>query len=135
MKAPRQPSTRASINFWTDREPKNVLDKGLISEKEIDENLRGVFRVMIRLGLLDSPSAVRYATIHQHGNASAPWDSEEHKRVAREVTESSIALLKNADGLLLLSRNSIHSMAVFDRGLMKWIWTGTATPHRFKSHP
>ena len=105
----------AGINQFLDRyrDPvRNALDKGLLPAKEIDDNLRGVFRVMIRLGLLDPPSDVPYASIQQHDRAPAPWDSGEHKRVAREVTEKSIVLLKNSDGLLPLDRHSIHSIAV-----------------------
>jgi beta-glucosidase len=105
----------AGINQFLDRyrEPvTSALKKGLTSEQKIDENLRGVFRVMIRLGLIDPTASVRYASIQQQRNAPAPWDTDEHKRVAREITEKSIVLLKNADGLLPLDRNSVRSIAV-----------------------
>ncbi len=105
----------AGINQFLDRYPsavENALQAGLLTEKEIDENLRGVFRVMIHLGLLDPPADVRYASIQQHGTAPAPWDSDAHKKIAQEVTEKSIVLLKNTDGVLPLDRKSIHSIAV-----------------------
>jgi beta-glucosidase len=105
----------AGINQFLDRyrEPvEEALNKGLVTEKDIDETLRGVFRVMIRLGLLDPPSQVQYARIQERGGAPAPWDSDLDKSIARQVTEKSIVLLKNSDGLLPLDRNSIHSIAV-----------------------
>lgn len=106
---------RAGVNQFLDRyrDPvESAVKNGLISEKEIDENLRGVFRVMIRLGLLDPPDDVRYSSIQQRDGVPAPWDSGEHKRIAQEVTEKSIVLLKNSDSLLPLDRKSIHSIAV-----------------------
>src|SRR5579875_749208 len=72
----------AGINQFLDRyreAVENAVNRGLISEKEIDENLRGVFRVMIRLGLLDPSSHVPYTKIQQRANAPAPWGSDAHK--------------------------------------------------------
>src|SRR2546430_12565824 len=40
---------------------RGALKKGLLTEKEIDEALKGNFRVMIRLGLLDPSSLVPYS--------------------------------------------------------------------------
>ncbi len=105
----------AGINQFLDRYREAVqeaIKKGLVTEPQIDANLRGVFRVMIRLGLLDPADNVVYTNIHQRDDTPAPWDSDEHKKVAREVTEKSIVLLKNADALLPLDRKSIHSIAV-----------------------
>ncbi len=105
----------AGINQFLDRWSRPVqdaLNKGLVTEKELDDNLRGVFRVMIRLGLLDPPDNVRYASIQQRGNTPAPWDTTAHKQIAREAAEKSIVLLKNSDGLLPLDRGAIHSIAV-----------------------
>ena len=43
------------------------LEKHLIQESEIDENLRGLFRVLIRLGLLDPPAGdLRVIAGNQH---------------------------------------------------------------------
>ncbi len=105
----------AGINQFLDRyrEPvQSALDKGILTPKELDENLRGVFRVMIRLGLLDPPSEVPYASIGRAGASSPPWLSEEHKKIALEVTEKSIVLLKNTGSVLPLDRNALHSIAV-----------------------
>ncbi len=105
----------AGINQFLDRwrEPvQEALNKGLLTEKDLDETLRGVFRVMLRLGLLDPASSVPYTTIAEKPNTPAPWDTDKNKKIALEVTEKSIVLLKNADHLLPLDRKSLHSIAV-----------------------
>lgn len=105
----------AGINQFLDRyrDPvQSALKNGLITEKEIDDNLRGVFRVMIHLGLLDPPSDVRYTSIRQRDKVPAPWDTGMHRSVAREITEKAIVLLKNSGGILPMDRHSIHSIAV-----------------------
>jgi beta-glucosidase len=48
----------------------DALSAGLISEADIDRNLRGVFRVMLRLGMLDPRGSV--ADQHIGFDAVAP---------------------------------------------------------------
>jgi beta-glucosidase len=64
---------------------------------------------MIRLGLLDPPSMVRYASI---GEGPEPWKSKEHEQLARKVTQESIVLLKNEKEMLPLDKSKIKSIAV-----------------------
>ncbi|MBZ5681365.1 MAG: glycoside hydrolase family 3 C-terminal domain-containing protein [Acidobacteriia bacterium] len=118
----------AGINQFLDNFRAGVtaaLDKKLLNLSEIDENLRGIYRVMIRLGLLDPPEMVRYSAIKGSGPA---WDSEEHKALARRVTQESIVLLKNADGFLPLNKASLKSVAVIgpyaDQVALDW-YSGT----------
>ena len=102
----------AGINQFLDRYREGVkgaLDKKLVNLAEIDDNLRGVYRVMIRLGLLDPPGMVPYNKIK--GDA-AVWDNAEHKAVARKVTQESIVLLKNTEHLLPLDKSKLKSVAV-----------------------
>jgi beta-glucosidase len=102
----------AGINQFLDRYRdgvKGALDKKLVNLAEIDDNLRGVYRVMIRLGLLDPPEMVPYNKIK--GDAPV-WDNPEHKEVARKVTQESIVLLKNADHFLPLDKTKLKSVAV-----------------------
>ncbi len=102
----------AGINQFLDRYRdgvKGALDKKLVNLAEIDDNLRGVYRVMIRLGLLDPPEMVPYNKIK--GDAPV-WDNAEHKAVARKVTQESIVLLKNAEHLLPLDKSKLKSVAV-----------------------
>ena len=102
----------AGINQFLDNYRAGVtsaLDKKLINLSEIDENLRGIYRVMIKLGLLDPPGLVPYNNIKGSGPA---WDNAEHKDLARRVTQESIVLLKNNDHFLPLNKNSLKSIAV-----------------------
>jgi beta-glucosidase len=102
----------AGINQFLDRYSDGVhaaLDKKLVNSAEIDENLRGVYRVMIRLGLLDPPEMVAYTKIK--GDAPA-WDNKEHKELTRKVTQESIVLLKNAEQFLPLDKTKLKSVAV-----------------------
>ncbi|MDR3750042.1 MAG: glycoside hydrolase family 3 C-terminal domain-containing protein [Terracidiphilus sp.] len=91
------------------------LQKKLIHESDIDANLRGLFRVLIRLGLLDPPAMVPYARIGTE-QEPAPCESDASKALALRVTRESIVLLKNAPfarkPLLPLDASSIHSIAV-----------------------
>ena len=102
---------KAGISQFLDQyeEPlAQVLDDGSLPEADLDRVLRGNFRVMIRLGMLDPPEMVPYRQIHE---GPKPWLSDEHRAVARQVTQKSIVLLKN-DGLLPLDRHEIKSIAV-----------------------
>ncbi len=87
-----------------------MADK-LMTEADLDAALRGKFRVLIRLGLLDPPSMVPYSKI---GDASEPepWTTEKHKAVARDVAHESVVLLKNAGNFLPLDRKKLKSVAV-----------------------
>jgi beta-glucosidase len=102
----------AGINQFLDNYKAGItgaIDKKLVNLAEIDENLRGVYRVMIRLGLLDPPALVPYTNIKGSGPA---WDNAEHKALARKATQESIVLLKNADHFLPLDRSKLKSVAV-----------------------
>lgn len=88
-----------------------ALDEGLLDMKDIDGALRGSLRTFIRLGLFDPPSMVPYTNVGD----IAPWDTEEHKSLAKKVTQKSIVLLKNSNDLLPLDRSSLHSVAVIGK--------------------
>jgi beta-glucosidase len=102
----------AGINQFLDKYSDGVhaaIDKKLVNLAEIDDNLRGVYRVMIRLGLLDPPDMVPYNKIKGDG---AVWDVADHKALARKVTEESIVLLKNSANTLPLDRSKLKTVAV-----------------------
>jgi beta-glucosidase len=102
-----------------------ALKKNLVKPAELDDDLRGVYRVVIRLGLLDPPELVPYTKIK--GTAPA-WDHEEHKALARKITQESIVLLKNSQQLLPLDRTKLKSVAVIgpyaDQVALDW-YSGT----------
>jgi beta-glucosidase len=102
----------AGINQFLDRYRDGVntaIDMKLVNLAEIDDNLRGVYRVMIRLGLLDPPDMVPYNKIK---GDKPVWDNPEHKAMARQITQESIVLLKNSDHFLPLDRDKLKSVAV-----------------------
>jgi len=102
----------AGINQFLDKYKDAVLSalkKGLLTEKDIEKDIKGEYRVMIRLGLLDPPTMVSYAS---SGDGPEPWKSKEHELLARKVTQESIVLLKNERGMLPLEKSRIKSIAV-----------------------
>ncbi len=103
-----------------------ALDRGLLVERDIDRALRGNFRVMLRLGLLDPPARVPYAGIGLE--EEEPWRSAEHGAIALRAAQASVVLLKNASGTLPLDPNRPESVAVLgplaDRVLVDW-YSGT----------
>ena len=126
-------SVKAGIGQFLDKYPdavRGALKRGLLTETEIDEALKGNFRVMIRLGLLDPPSMVPYSTIGRE--SEDPWQTEKHKAVARLATQESIVLLKNSKNLLPLDKRSLKSIAVIgpraNEVLLDW-YSGTP-PYR-----
>jgi beta-glucosidase len=104
---------------------RGALQKNLLTEADLDKVLRNTFRVMIRLGMLDPPALVPYTKIK---NGKEPWLTDEHKSLARLVTQKSIVLLKNARNLLPLDRHALKSIAVIgpraDQVLLDW-YSGT----------
>jgi beta-glucosidase len=105
---------------------KGALKKGLLTEADVDRALRGNFRVIIRLGLLDPPSRVPYAAIGQE--SIEPWLTEKHKALALLATQKSIVLLKNSANLLPLDKKKLKSIAVIgpraNEVLLDW-YSGT----------
>ncbi|MFL9837351.1 glycoside hydrolase family 3 C-terminal domain-containing protein [Flavobacterium sp. ST-75] len=108
---------KAGINQFLDEFTEAVygaISNGYLTEKEIDEVLKGDYRVMIKLGMLDATGNNPYATIGIDKDAKDPWLSESHKQLALEATRKSIVLLKNdpAKQLLPLNKNNIKRIAV-----------------------
>ena len=83
-----------------------AVQKGLISEKEIDEALAYTLATRFKLGLFDPPELCPYSKIGIDQN-----DTPEHEALALKVAEESIVLLKN-DRLLPLNRAKINRIAV-----------------------
>jgi len=134
-------TVHAGINQYLDTyKPgmEEALKQGLITEADLDRNLRGVFRVMIKLGMLDSTEKVPQARIGADDGAGKtlakdPWWSPEAKALARKVTDESIVLLKNEAAengkkLLPLDAKELKSLAVIgpyaNEVLLDW-YSGT----------
>ncbi|MCO4291567.1 glycoside hydrolase family 3 C-terminal domain-containing protein [Solitalea sp. MAHUQ-68] len=121
-------AVKAGINQFLDHYDsaiRQALEKKLITEKDIETVIRGDFRVMIKLGLLDPPELNPYTKIK---DGPEPWLSEKHKNAVREVTQKSIVLLKNDRNMLPLSKNTLKSLAIIgskaDQVLLDW-YSGT----------
>jgi beta-glucosidase len=105
---------KAGITIFLDRYQdalSNAVKEHLVSEADLNNSVKGNLRVMIKLGLLDPPDDNPYAKIGQPSEPE-PWLSENHKMLARRVTQESIVLLKNSDRFLPLDKNKIKSIAV-----------------------
>jgi beta-glucosidase len=123
-------AVHAGINQFLDTYKdgmKEALAKGLLTEADLDRNLRGVFRVMIKLGMLDPNPAVPQAGIGFDDAGPDPWMTKAPRALARKVTDESIVLLKN-DSLLPLAAAKLHSIAVIgplvDKVALDW-YSGT----------
>ena len=106
----------AGINQFLDAYEKPVreaLAQGLITESDLDRNLRGVYRVMLHLGLLEPAEASPYAHIGETDQAAGdPWNAAAPHKLARQVTAESIVLLKNERDTLPLDPSVARSIAV-----------------------
>jgi len=105
-----------------------ALKKGILTEKDIDDAIRGNFYVALKLGLLDADQTkVPYAGIGVTDTVS-PWNKPEVKAFVREVTAKSVVLLKNSSQLLPLNKSKIKSIAVIgpraNEVLLDW-YSGT----------
>ncbi len=90
---------------------KEALEKGLVTEKEIEDALYGNFRVVLKLGLLDNSPKNPYTDIGIT-DTIAPWSKRQAGNLVRKATEKSIVLLKNENILLPLNKEKIKSVAV-----------------------
>src|SRR5262249_49895808 len=76
-----------------------AVEKGLITEVEIDTAARRLMLARLRLGMFDPPERVKYAQIPYGVNLA-----EDHDRLARRLAQEAIRVLQN-DGLLPLARD------------------------------
>jgi beta-glucosidase len=109
-------TVNAGINQYLDRNfeapVKKAIEQGLLSEKRLDEVIKGTLRVFIRLGLLDPVDLVPYAKIGVDTLESEPWNTEKNRDAVRLATQKSIVLLKNTGNLLPLNKSKVKSIAM-----------------------
>ncbi len=122
---------KAGINQFLDEFVDGVygaLSNGYLKEKDLDEVLRGNYRVMIKLGMLDTSEENPYSKIGKDKDTIDPWKTEAHKKIALEATQKSIVLLKNENGFLPLQKEKIKTVAIIgsraDEVLLDW-YSGT----------
>ena len=119
--------------FLDDYRPsvKEALEKGLITEKDIEEAIYGNFRVLLKLGLFDNSPQNPYSEIGI-ADTIAPWTKQEARELVRKATEKSIVLLKNEKMLLPLQKEKIKSIAVIGPSSNSVIsdWYSGTPPYR-----
>lgn len=86
-------------------EVKEALEKGYITEEELDKNVLRILTAKFRLGLFDNPFV-------NSEKANETVRCEEHKKLALEAARESIILLKN-QGVLPLNKEKIKRIGVF----------------------
>lgn len=91
-----------------------AVERGLISEGEIDVAVKRLFMARFKLGMFDSEKDVAYAQIPFEVNTS-----EANKKLALEAARKSIVLLKNKNNTLPLS-NDIRTLAVIGPNSDNW---------------
>lgn len=107
---------------------KEALEKGLLTEVDIDKAIRGNIFVALKLGLLDGDhSRNPYLSIGKDSTETPPFMTAEARRLAREVTAKSVVLLKNKN-LLPLDAGKLRKIAVIgpysDKIVQDW-YSGT----------
>ncbi len=124
---------KAGITMFLDnyREPlTKALDAGWVTEKEIEDAIRGNLRVLLRLGLLDDSPENPYASIGIK-DTIAPWSKPETHQLVRTATARSVVLMKNDHHLLPLDREKIKSVALIGPRAHQVIsdWYGGTPPY------
>ncbi len=93
--------------FMYDKYLLNAVNKGYISEKEIDQAVIRLFRARFKLGEFDPPEQVPCSLI-----PVTKLDSPKHRELAVQVARESIVLLKNDGNLLPLDASKIGAVVV-----------------------
>ena len=107
-----QPLLKSGMNNFLGGNTKDdiltAMSKKMLTEADIDVAIRGKFKTMIKLGMLDPKERVPYSNIGAPGEPE-PWNTEKHKAIALQVARESVVLLKNDNGLLPLDAGKIRS--------------------------
>lgn len=78
----------------------DAIDQGLTTEKQVDQNLKQLFKTRFRLGMFEPEGRVPYDTI-----GTDVIRSEEHVALSREAARKSIVMLKNDSDLLPVAKD------------------------------
>ena len=102
---------------------KPALERGLISEADIDRAAIRLFTLRFRLGMFDSADHCAY-----NGIPSSENDTPAHEQVALQAASESLVLLKN-DGILPLAKHKYARVAVIgpvakDRSILEGNYNG-----------
>jgi beta-glucosidase len=93
--------------FLYDKYLPGAVEKGYVTEADLDVNVKRLFRARMLLGEFDPPEEVPYSTIDRED-----LDTPENQAVALEAARQSLVLLKNEGSMLPLDRKQVNSLAV-----------------------
>jgi len=85
---------------------REAMQQGLLPQSVVDESLRRLFTVRMRLGLFDPPAMVSYNRI-----PDSVLNSDAHRALALKLARETMVLLKN-DGTLPLRKAAVKRIAV-----------------------
>lgn len=118
-------SIKAGLDSFTDNPDmviaaaRDAIERGLMTEDDIDKAVRNIFRTRIRLGQLDPEGYDPYDNISDEVICS-----EENSAVALKAAREAIVLLKNENNILPLNKDKLKKVAVIgplaDEFLMDW---------------
>ena len=124
-------AVKAGMNQFLDQYDTPIRDamkQNLLTMADIEKQIKGTFRVFIRLGLLDPPEGNPYSKIGSE--SAAPWTTQKSKDAVRLATQKSVVLLKNAGNLLPLDK-TLKSVAVIGPRGNEVVrdWYGSTPPY------
>jgi beta-glucosidase len=99
-----RPATQEAGNgagWLTEEKVTAAVASGAVKQSTVDDNVRGILRVMFTAGLFDAPHV-----------AGGEVDTPEQRAVARTAATESMVLLKNERGVLPLDGERTRSVAV-----------------------
>jgi len=109
---------------------REALQRGLISENDVNKAIKNIFKVRFRLGQFDPKELNPYANIPK-----SKLCSKEHSSLALKAAKESLVLLKNENNFLPFNKDQIQNIAVIgplsDVVYRDW-YTGT---HSYKITP
>jgi beta-glucosidase len=85
----------------------SAINKGLLSETDIDTALKRIFKARFLLGEFDPRDAVPFTAI-----PDSILDCKAHQQLATEAAREAIVLLKNDNSTLPLDSNNVQKIAV-----------------------
>lgn len=101
---------------------RGALERGLLTEADVDTAVRRQLSVRFRLGEFDP---------HYDPHLAGEFDTPAHRALAREAAEQAVVLLKNADGLLPLAAGTRIALVGLLADECKLDWYSGGLLHRF----
>jgi beta-glucosidase len=105
--------------FMTPARVTAALEKGLVTQAEIDDSVHRILRTIIRVGLLNGKHTPNHALVN----------SLAHRRLTLEAATEGIVLLKNEGNILPLDDTKVRSVAVIGSSALHPQIGAEGSPH------